>query len=227
MSPLGVSAAGGIQPHKSRLSQPLFQKVLLEYSDVNKESQHRIRNYFEQMKYDLELSRSGRNDRLPVLRHLQNELLRGIELIASVDDLSYTRTANGTGSIGGQFRHNLDFVSNLLKGIDEGRIDYNMRERDVRIEDDRDYAIDRFRFAVRRLDELSPRHFEKSVVVRSEVDQVTWLPSSFVREAEFVHSHAVHHHALIAEKLAGYGIKVAENFGVAPSTLKYWEKRAA
>lgn len=179
------------------------------------------------MKYDLEPSCSGRYDQLPVLRHLKNELLKGVEMIASVGDLSYTRTANGTGSIGGQFRHNLDFVNNLLKGIDEGRIDYNMRERDVRIEDDREYAIERFGIAIRRLDDLSPRQFAKSVVVRSEVDPVTWLPSSFVREAEFVHSHTVHHHALIAEKLAGYGIAAAENFGVAPSTLKYWEKRAA
>jgi len=227
MSPIGVSAAGGIQPHKSRPLHPLFQKVLLEYSDVNKESQHRIRNYFGQMKYDLEPSCSGRLNRLPVLRHLNDELLMGIKVIVSIDDLSYRRPANGSGSIGGQFRHNLDFVSSLLNGIDEGRIDYNKRERDFRVEEDRQYAIERFGIVIRRLDELSPSQFAKSVLVRSEVDQATWLPSSFVREAEFVHSHTVHHHALIAEKLAGYGITAAENFGVAPSTLKYWEKRAA
>ena len=180
-----------------------------------------------QMKYDLKPICTGRGDQLPVVRSLKEEMLKGIELIGGVDDTSFRRTANGTGSIGGQFRHNLDFVNSLLNGIDAGRIDYNNRERDLRVEENREFAIARFRIAIHRFSGLSSREFSKSVLVRSEVDQNSWLPSSFIREAEFVHSHTVHHHALIAEKLAGYGITVATNFGVAPSTLKYWEKRAA
>ena len=37
----------------------------------------------------------------------------------------------------------------------------------------------------------------------SEIESGNWLPSSIAREVEFVHSHTVHHHALIAEKLSG------------------------
>ena len=179
------------------------------------------------MKYDLEPICRGRGDQLPVLRSLKEEMLKGIDMIDGVDDLSFRRSANGTGSVGGQFRHNLDFVNSLLNGIEAGRIDYNNRERDLRVEEDREFAIARFRIAIHRFSSLSSRQFSKSVLVRSEVDQNSWLPSSFIREAEFVHSHTVHHHALIAEKLAGYGIAVETNFGVAPSTLKYWEKQAA
>jgi len=175
----------------------------------------------------MEQVNAERHSDIPLLEHLKEELLKGIRLIAAVDDLNYRRTANGSGSVGAQFRHNLDFVNSLLNGIDEGRIDYNKRERDIRVEADREYAIARFNIAIRRINDLSHAQFAKSVVVRSEVDQATWLPSSFIREAEFVHSHTVHHHALIAEKLAGYGITAAKNFGVAPSTLNYWEKLAA
>ena len=185
------------------------------------------RKYFIHMKYDLEQSCTGRGEQIPLLRSLNEELLRGIEMIANVDDLSYRRTANGTGSVGGQFRHNLDFVNSLLNGLAEGRIDYNKRERDLRVEADREHAIEQFRLAIRRLADLSTKHFSKIVLVRSEVDATTWLMSSVVREAEFVHSHTVHHHALIAEKLAGFGLKVTQNFGVAPSTLVYWNQKAA
>ena len=180
------------------------------------------------MNYDLEPYCTGRGEQQPRgLRNLKDELLKGIEMIATVDDLTFRLVANGTGSVGGQFRHNLDFVNSLLNGIEYGRIDYNKRERDLRVEENREFAIGLFREAINRLNGLSQRKFSKNVLVRSELDQATWLPSSFVREAEFVHSHTVHHHALIAEKLAGFGVAVTETFGVAPSTLEYWKKKGA
>lgn len=151
-----------------------------------------------QMKIDLEPICTGRGDQLPVLQNLAGELLKGVEMIAAVDDLSYRLVANGTASVGGQFRHNLDFVNNLLNGIKAGRIDYNNRERDRRIEEDRDFAVGRFRLGIHRISSISSRQFSKSVLVRSEINQATWLPSSFIREAEFVHSHTVHHHEFSA-----------------------------
>ena len=223
-----MAAAGEIQPHKSRPPNCLFQKRSLEYSPAKAESLHRKRNCFIQMKYDLEPYCTGLGEQQPNgLRNLKDELLKGINMIATVDDQSFRLVANGTGSVGGQFRHNLDFVNSLLNGIEYGCIDYNKRERDLRVEENREFAVGRFREAIDRLSGVSQRQLSKSVLVRSELDQATWLPSSFAREAEFVHSHTVHHHALIREKLAGFGITVTETFGVAPSTLEYWEKKAA
>ncbi|MDH3494762.1 MAG: hypothetical protein OEM82_14505, partial [Acidobacteriota bacterium] len=59
----------------------------------------------------------------------------------------------------------------------------------------------------------------------SEIDDNLWLPTSLARELEFLHSHTVHHYALIAAKLGSMNIEVPFEFGVAPSTLKYWESR--
>ena len=130
------------------------------------------------MKNDHEPNCMGRCEQLPLLRNLKQELLKGIEMIAAVDDLSFRRSANGTGSVGGQFRHNLDFVTSFLNGIDKGRIDYNKRERDIRVEESREFAAEKFRLILRRLTALSSQHFSKSILVRSEVDRTTWLPSS-------------------------------------------------
>ncbi len=161
-----------------------------------------------------------------LLTSLIEELGRGLRVISSIDDLTYCRAANNSGSIGAQFRHILDFVSAVLKGIDTGRIDYSDRERDLRIELDRRYAARRFDSLI---NELRSKHFVpmKSTLVRSELDPGIWTRSSTAREIEFVHSHTVHHHALIAEKLASCGLQPGENFGVAPSTISYWAKVAA
>ena len=155
------------------------------------------------------------------------EFGRGRELIASLDDLAYTRSTNGTGSVGGHFRHNLDFVNNFLNGVAVRQIDYNGRERDMRIETDRGYATRKLDLAMMRIRSLDDEILQGKIYVRSEVDPTGWLPSSGARELEFIHSHTVHHHALIAEKLAVFGIAVTKTFGVAPSTLQYWKTKTA
>jgi hypothetical protein len=76
---------------------------------------------------------------------------------------------------------------------------------------------------------LSPELLGRKALVRSEIDAAFWIESSAARELEFLHSHTVHHHALIAEKLSSSGVKLPDDFGVAPSTLKFWaeQKKAA
>lgn len=160
-----------------------------------------------------------------LIKSLVDEFFRGAGLIGTIEDSIYKRSANGTGSIGGHFRHNLDFANSFLNGIKEGKIDYNRRERDLRVEENRQYAIKRFALMICRLRNLPPEIFRKKVSVRSEIDADVWHESGAMRELEFLHSHTVHHHALIAEKLNSFAVKVSSNFGVAPSTLKFWAER--
>lgn len=150
------------------------------------------------------------------------EFFRGVELIHEIEDSIYQQKANGTGSIGGHFRHNLDFLNSFLNGLAIRKINYQKRERDERIEQDRNYAIERIIFSVRRLLSLNDSDLAGEILICSEIDENTWHQSSVTRELDFLHSHTVHHHALIAEKLASFGVKVSSDFGVAPSTLKFW-----
>jgi hypothetical protein len=154
-------------------------------------------------------------------------LERGNRVLTATDDFTYRRFANGSGSVGAQFRHILDFVGSLLRGIEKGRIDYTDRQRDTRVETDRQYAFERSQTLLRELHRFDQRVMGKTVLVRSELDEATWLASSVAREVEFVHSHTVHHHALIAEKLAGFGVVSDAGLGVSPSTLEYRKQMAA
>jgi len=153
------------------------------------------------------------------------EFERGIVLLDALNDKIYTKTSYGVGSIGSHFRHNLDFANGLLNGLKSGRIDYNNRERDLKVEQNLIHAKERFLFLIQTLSSISSSDFEKTVHVRSEIDEGSWHKSSIARELEFLHSHTVHHFALIAEKLHTLGIEVSSDFGVAPSTLKYWSER--
>lgn len=162
-----------------------------------------------------------------LIKAVAEEFFRGARLIGKIEDSIYRQTANGTGSVGGHFRHNLDFANAFLNGIKEGKIDYSRRERDLRVEENRLYAIKRFALMICRLRNLSPESFQKKVSVRSEIDTGAWHESSATRELEFLYSHTVHHHALIAEKLNSFDVKVSTNFGVAPSTLKFWAEQTA
>ena len=156
-----------------------------------------------------------------LLDKLAAELERGKRLISSIDDKLYRRTSESTGSVGAHFRHNLDVVNRLLEGIESGRVDYGRRERDPRLETDRSYAIERYAEVIRTIQTRPITALSVVVSVRSETDPSTWLPSSIGREVEYVHSHTIHHHALIVEKLSAAGIRLDKKFGVAPSTLEY------
>ena len=153
------------------------------------------------------------------------EFLRAARLIENLDDEIYTAASESSGSLGAHFRHNIDFAENFLKGLRTRKIDYAARERDPQIEQNRQYAVERLEFLIKTLRSLPREFLETKVSARSEVDENLWHDSSAARELEFLYSHTVHHHAIIAEKLKTLGIKLFADFGVAPSTLKFWAER--
>lgn len=157
-----------------------------------------------------------------LLQNFAGELSKGVELIGTIEDNIYRQTADGTSGIGGHFRHNLDFTGAFLNGIKTGKIDYNRRERDIRVEENRFYAIKRFESVIAEIRHLPANILDGAVSIRSELDLTIWHVSNAMRELEFLHSHTVHHHALIVEKLKLFGVNAPENFGVAPSTLEFW-----
>jgi hypothetical protein len=156
-------------------------------------------------------------------------LRQGAQLLAEIDDETYLFSETGaTGRIGTHFRHCLDFYKSFLAGARAGKIDYAKRERDAEIEENRRYAIACFELIVAQLESFPIKNANQPLMVKAEdAFEEIWFPSSLARELEFVRSHTVHHFALIAFKLALRGVKVSENFGVAPSTLRFWAAQKA
>jgi len=157
---------------------------------------------------------------------LTSAVEQGVDVIKQVDDLTYRKELLGS-TLGEQFRHVLDFINAYMKGISIGRIDYVNRPRDPRIEKDRHFALEQFELTRVNLHVASVTKLSSMVAVRAETDSSSWFVSSVGREQDFVLSHTIHHYALIAEKVAGLGIKLGHSFGVSPSTLEYRQRLAA
>ena len=166
-------------------------------------------------------------------RQCAGVLAQGRGLIENISDDLYTGSEGfGKACVGSHFRHILDFAMNFLSGLDEGRINYNLRERDLRIEQERAGAIARLNFVIEKLEDL-PAHFAgQSIRVSLETqlsdsdDRFEFCDSSVLRELDFLQSHTIHHYALIATKLFALGYRVDAEFGVAPSTLNYWKNQS-
>lgn len=165
-------------------------------------------------------------------RNVAEILRQGADLLNAIDDAAYTRAekdAYQDGAIGGHFRHCLEFVNCFLDGIVGGRIDYDQRTRNQRIETNREYAAGEFNKTIERLENLQISDAENQLFVKPEdiAGEDFWCASSIERELEFLQSHTIHHYALIGFKLRSFGFELPPEFGVAPSTLRFWRREKA
>jgi|AntRauTorcE11897_2_1112592.scaffolds.fasta_scaffold13213_2 uncharacterized damage-inducible protein DinB len=159
-------------------------------------------------------------------------LQQGQELMQNITDKQYifSESAYFSSSAGKHMRHVLDHYLSLLDGWTT-KIDYDARERDKRIEEDREYAIDQFKQCIDRLKEMpnKPDLYKQGIPVRSNEaetgEEGSWSSSSVNRELQFLIGHTVHHYALVAFILRVQDFSPPKEFGIAPSTLKYEQQR--
>ena len=155
-------------------------------------------------------------------------LEQGLVLLARIDDAAYTACSPPlySSGVGGHFRHCLDHYQQLLTGLPEGRVDYDARSRDRRVEHDRSLAQQRGREIAAALAALDAGLEGKGLQTRMDCGDgqhrdARWERSTLGRELQFMVSHTTHHYALIALILRHQGIEPGPNFGVAASTLQH------
>lgn len=124
-------------------------------------------------------------------------------------------------SIGAHTRHIIELYQELLRGYENGVVDYEKRQRDQRIQTERDAAIHRLQQIIQ-----GQAMENKSVIVLAPSMQAGGpsLPigSTYDRELLYHIEHAIHHHALIRVAFLELALgPLPENFGVAPSTMAY------
>lgn len=147
------------------------------------------------------------------------------KLLEQMDDQTYTKVDAPifTSSLGAQLRHCLDFYQCFLLGVKNGKIDYDLRERDEVTEHIRTRAIERIEATATMLWKLSLVEEQATLWVKQ--DSPYWSTSSLRRELQFLLSHLVHHQALVAVMLRVQGFVPNEDIGVAPATLAYRKER--
>jgi hypothetical protein len=156
------------------------------------------------------------------------EVLRqGGALLRKIDDEKYTRKLRPAfnSAIGGHYRHCLDHFQSLLQGLEVNEVNYDDRERNPRIENDREFALAETQRIMRACRSIPAAFLGCPINVRSQVNYETsespLIGSTVGRELMYAVAHTIHHYALIAVMCGLLDILLPEGFGVAPSTLSY------
>jgi uncharacterized damage-inducible protein DinB len=133
-------------------------------------------------------------------------------------------------SVGQHMRHILEFYLLLVSGSFSGIISYDKRQRDQRIEESPEFAIEtitRLLKGVETLDLNQTVKFEGDFTTDGSQDNFT--ASSVGRELAYCIEHSIHHQAIIKAGLISMGLAAltVEHFGVAYSTIRYRENQCA
>ncbi len=153
-------------------------------------------------------------------------LEQGLDLLGDLDDDQYAQRVPAlNSSIRGHVRHCVDFFDRFLEGVGAGRVDYDRRQRDERVEQERAAACAALERVGAELGAVDLSAAPQTLRIRLDGgDDPVWTRSSVERELVALTSHTIHHYALIAVALRGCGRAVPEGFGVAPSTLRHWAR---
>ncbi len=161
-------------------------------------------------------------------------LAQGVTLLRRLTDAQYAATCPPLyrSGAGGHFRHCLEHVQLLAAAAGGPRLDYDLRQRDPRLEADRAAAIALAERLITELEALTDSQVDAPLEVRMDCGDgqraaAIWMPSTLGRELQFMVSHTTHHYALIAMILRHQGIDPGPDFGVASSTLLHRRGLAA
>lgn len=166
-------------------------------------------------------------NRSPLIDAVVEVLHQGESLLRKIDNEEYTRKRRPAfnSAIGGHYRHCLDHFQSLLDGLNAAEVNYDHRERNPRIENDRGFALAETQRILRACQSIPAPFLDFPMNVRSQVnyavDQVPLIGSTVGRELMYAVAHTIHHYALIAVMCGLLDVAVPKGFGIAPSTLKY------
>ena len=143
-------------------------------------------------------------------------------LLQNLHDHQYTLKSAllGNASIGQHTRHTIELAQALVSGYEAGEVNYDKRKRDAAIEKDTALAYSKL---TELLTGMNLQNKDVLLVVTdNSTGEVTKVQSNYFRELVYNYEHTIHHMALIRVALREMKLElVDDNFGVAPSTLKY------
>lgn len=139
----------------------------------------------------------------------------------TVDEYSRPSKILFNASIGQHVRHIIELYICLYNGYESGTVNYEKRKRDLRIETDKDFAIELMQMICNNIDKP-----DRDLLLEANYDEQSAediiVATNYHRELLYNLEHTVHHMALIRIGINEVSsINVPDSFGVASSTIKY------
>jgi uncharacterized damage-inducible protein DinB len=140
------------------------------------------------------------------------------------------RAGAGWRAVGPHLRHCVEHFRLLLGGLDSGRVDYDARERDPRLENDPEAMRRALKEISAALSGLEIDRLPLTLVVTQSAapgHRPLTTPSCLERELVFLSSHSIHHIAIMALAAETAGASVPPDLAVAYSTEAHRDALAA
>lgn len=161
-------------------------------------------------------------------KHLRNIFTQLSEALRRLTDNEYRqpRQILFNASIGEHVRHTIEFFLCLEKGYESGVVNYEKRDRDYRIESDKDFAVTLLEDIYDNIDKPNINLLLKSDEIENKTGEV-FIATNYYREIIYNLEHAIHHMALIRVGINEVStIEIPGEFGVAGSTIKFRKQSA-
>jgi hypothetical protein len=126
--------------------------------------------------------------------------------------------ALSNATVGEHSRHIIELYQTILKGYENGVINYDKRERDTSIQTIRTQAI----VAIDGILDQIEKEDKKLVMEHCISGIPTCIETNYYREVIYNLEHCIHHQALIKVALLDFNyVTFSETFGIAPSTIEF------
>jgi uncharacterized damage-inducible protein DinB len=132
----------------------------------------------------------------------------------------YTQKINllSNSTIGEHTRHIIELFQQLLYGYEIENINYDNRNRDIRIQENINFAEKGIVNIIQGLEKKD----KKLLLTTRCNNQETVIESNYNRELLYNVEHCIHHQASIKVALLHFGkTEIVKNLGVAKSTIEY------
>ena len=143
------------------------------------------------------------------------------ESVVNMDDKVYADPAKIIlkASVGQHVRHIIELFNCMLDGYNEGLINYDKRNRDLELEQNRETAVAAIDSILANINKE-----EKDLTLETNLgsDALSRISSTYERELHYNLEHTIHHMAIIRIKIESEPhMAVDDNYGVAYSTVQH------
>jgi hypothetical protein len=143
------------------------------------------------------------------------------DVIAAIDAelFAHPIALLSNATIGQHTRHIIEFFQCLQQQADSNVINYSLRERNPRIEENKGAALAAIEALTRNLVHLES---VSELVLETDEEGIALINTNVERELFYNVEHAIHHMAIIkiGLKVIAPELKLKKSFGVASSTLR-------
>lgn len=151
--------------------------------------------------------------------------------LKQIDSKTYTEKSElfFNASIGQHCRHIIEFYQCLIEQLSDATVCYDKRQRKMLLEESSKAAEEAIADILNWLG-TEPRDMKLQLSFchsKETATEINYIDSSLYRELAFNIEHAIHHMAIIkiAAKILNPEIDIPAHFGVAPSTLRHYNKQ--